>query len=78
MAIQQTEDTFNTLCKNLHAWLNILGLRTKTSTDILWLGLQQGQASMFKTVQIQCDLTFLSLYTFTRHTTILCTVNLPM
>jgi len=78
MAVQQIEDIFTALCTNLRAWLNVLGLRTKTFTDILWLGLQQGQASMFETAQIQSDLTFLSLYTFLYHKTILCTVHLPM
>ena len=75
MEIQQTEDIFSTLHTNLRAWLNILGLRTKTSTDILWLGLQQGQASLLEIAQIQCELTFLGLYTFLCHTTILCTVT---
>jgi len=75
MEIQQTEDVFSTLCTNLRAWLNILGLRTKTSTDILWLGLRQEQATLFETAQIQCDLIFLGLYTFPCHTTILCTVT---
>jgi hypothetical protein len=28
MTVQQTEDIFSTVCKNLHAWFNILVLRT--------------------------------------------------
>jgi hypothetical protein len=49
-----------------------------TSTVIPWLVLQQGQASMFETAQIPCDLTFLGLYNFPGHTTIICTIHIPM
>jgi hypothetical protein len=67
----------------LHLYLvlyfrDIYFLKDSTVKGLLWLGLQQGQASMFEMVHIQCDLTFLGLYNFPGHTTILCTVHMPM